>query len=274
MHKLIAGLTLAVSLAGCVADQSRDHPDRHVLDSAATEAEVYRHGSAGYEITEIFNTGDAADARRNRSGESRGLEASEFYTVEIAEDPLRPTILTPVGYVRRLQEDRGDLYIYEFYDGAWSRIGYMNAVGEVYAYTDGREQRLGRYELEGAARALYFAPSGYGYDSELQDAALVKAHSADVANAEPRGRGVHHRTHKSAPPVVVFTAKRAGETRLLGDSYNPQRFYERETDELNRLREARHGGYGQDEDYGGLKYKDGNPVKEDGTPMRPGDAGR
>jgi hypothetical protein len=274
MHKLIAGLSFAVVLTGCVADQRRDHPDRHVLDSSATEVEVYRHGSSGYEIAEIFNTGDVADARRDRSGTPLGLQANEFYTVEIAEDALRPTVLTPVGYVRRLQEDRGDLFIYEFYDGAWTRIGYMNERGELYAYRGGTELLLGRYELEGAARAMYYAPSGYGYDAVQQDDALVKAHVADVANAEPRGRGVYHRTHKSAPPIVVFTPKRAGEINLLGENYRRERFYENQTEELNRLREARHGGFGQDEDYGGLKYKDGNPVREDGTPMRPGDAGK
>jgi hypothetical protein len=121
---------------------------------------------------------------------------------------------------------------------------------------------------------LYFAASGYGYDSELQDSSIVRTHVKDVAGAEPAGRGVAHRTHRSSPPVVVFTPKRSGEVRLLGDSYARERYYERENEELNRLREENHGGVGQDEDYGGLHYKDGNPVNEDGTPMKPGDAAK
>jgi hypothetical protein len=274
MHKLTAGLVFAALLAGCVADQRRDHPNRHVLSTEATEAEVYRHGGAGYELAEIFNTGSVADARKDYSGGSHGLRANEFYTVEIAEDPLKPTVLTPVGYVRRLQEDRGDLFIYEFYDGAWNRIGYLNADGELYRYKGASEESLGRFEIEAATRTLYYAPSGYGYDSELQDRALVNMHDATVAGAEPRERGVHHRTHRTSPPVVVFTPKRSGEVRLLGDGYRRERFYERENEELNRIREANHGGHGVDEEYGGLKYKDGNPVKSDGTPMKPGDAGK
>jgi hypothetical protein len=72
----------------------------------------------------------------------------------------------------------------------------------------------------------------------------------------------------------VFTAKRAGEAAKLAEQYNDKAFYERENEKLNRIREANHGGYGQDEDYGGLKYKDGNPVRESGSPMKPGDAGK
>lgn len=274
MHKLIAGLMFVTLVAGCVADQGRDHPNRRVLSSEATEAEVYRHGGAGYELAEIFNTGSVAEARRDTSGAGRGLQINEFYTIEIAENPLQPQVLTPVGYVRRLQEDRSDFFFYEFYDGSWTRIAYLNADGALYRYDASGEEFLGRFEIEGATRTLFYAPSGYGYDPVLQDASIAGMHDKNVREADPEGRGVSHRTHRTSPPVVVFTPKRAGEIGLLGDRYNKDRFYERQNEELNRIREANHGGYGQDEDYGGLKYKDGNPVKEDGTPMRPGDANK
>lgn len=270
MKKLTAALLAVLVLGGCVADQGRDNPSRGSYEGLGIEVETERHGHQGQEIAELFYSGPIAEERRDYSGKSHGLQLNEFYTIEIAEDPLRPTVLTEVGYVRRLQEDRGNLFIYEFYDGAWQRIGYLNGQGDVYRYTGAREEYLGRYELDSAVRRMYNAPSGYGYDAELQDHALVNVRDPAYATAEPRARGVHHRTHKSAPPVVVYTPKRAGETRLLAERYEKERFDEREAERMKRLREANTGGFGEDDEYGGLRFKDGNPVDENDRPLRPG----
>ncbi|MCZ7606169.1 MAG: hypothetical protein M5U25_08855 [Planctomycetota bacterium] len=270
MNKLTAALLAALVLGGCVTDQGRDHPSRESYEGFDIEFENQRHGYHGQEIAELFNTGHIAEERKDYSGRSHGLELNEFYTVEIAEDPLRPTVLTSVGYIRRLQEDRGTLFIVEFYDGAWQRVGYMNPDGAVYRYSGAREDYLGRFELDAAVRRLYYAPSGYGYDAELQDRALVNLRDPAFATGEPRARGVHHRTHRSAPPVVVYTPKRSGEARLLAERYEKERFDEREAERLKRLREGQTGGYGEDDEYGGLRFKDGNPVDENGRPLRPG----
>jgi len=270
MQKLIPALFVCLMLAGCVGDQSRGNPDRDVLRGIDIEHEVELHGDSGQEIATLFNTGRIADARVDTSGNTMGLQLNQFYTIEIAEDPLRPTVLTAVGYIRRLEEDRGNLFSYEFYDGGWARIGYMNPEGAVYRYERQREEFVGRYDLDAAVRALYWAPSGYGYDSVLQDKSLVNLKDGDVASAEPRYRGVYHRSHNSAPPVVSFSLKRAGEAGLLAERYEKGRADETFDEKLNRLREGRTGGFGDDETYGGLQYKNGNPVDDNGRPLKPG----
>jgi hypothetical protein len=270
MHKLIAGAFVACMLAGCVTSQGRDNPSRVMLvteDQVRYEEE--RHGDVGLELAHLWNTGDVGDARRDYSGQSLGLQVNEFYQIEIAPNPLRPTILRSVGYVRRLKEDRGELFIYEFYDEAWKPVAYLGADGALFRHEGGREVYLGKFQMDDAVVALYPASSGYGYDGELQDDALVKTWDTEVASATPRARGVHHRTHSNAPPVVVYTQKRSGEAGLLAERYSKERAAQRDAEELARLREERHGGYGVDEEYGGLRYKDGNPVDDKGRPLYP-----
>lgn len=266
---VIATLLLMVMLTGCVAQQSRDNPDRDVFTGVDVEPYTYRHGEAGQEIAELFNTGDVYAAQQDYSGSSHGLRPNAFYTVSIAEDPLRPTVLTTVGYIRKLEEDRGDLFMYEFFDGAWLQIAYMGENGSLYRYDNGREELLGRFELDAAVRQLFQAENGYGYDSVLQDRAIVDAKNPDVNSAAPRGRGVYHRTHKSSPAVVVYTLKRSGEAGLLADRYTKERAEQRYAEEAQRLKQERTGGFGEDEDYGGLRYKDGNPVDENDRPLKP-----
>ena len=270
MFKLTAALFTSILMAGCVAEQGRDNPDRDVVRGIDGARATELHGSRGLEAAELFGTGPIADARNPMSGQSIGLQLNAFYAIEIAEDPLRPTVLTPVGYIRRLEEDRGSMFMYEFYDGAWSRVAYMNAEGGVYKYTGQSEEFLGRFELDTAVRELFWAPDGYGYDSEVQDKALVNLRDPNVGRAEPRYRGVYHRTHRAAPPVVAYTLKRAGETGALAGRYEKQRYDEREEDLLKRLREERTGRFGEDGNYGGLRYKNGNPVDENDRPLKPG----
>lgn len=268
MAKLIPALLVIVMLAGCVADQTRDNPSRDLFVGVDVEPYTYRHGDVGQEVAELFNTGGVLEARQDYSGASLGLRPNEFYTIDIAEDPLRPTVLMTVGYIRKIQEDRGDLFMYEIYNGAWLQIAYMGANGSLYRYDSGREELLGRFELESAIRHLFYSPSSYGYDPVLQDQAIVNAHDPDVSAAEPRARGVHHRPHRV--PVVNLTLHRSGEARALAERYTSERANERYAEEAARLHQERTGGFGDDEDYGGLRYKDGNPVDENGKPLKPG----
>ena len=271
MYKLMTGALAVALLAGCVTGQGRSHPGRDMsVSQAQVDYQQNLHGSSGRELARLWNTGEVAAARGDYSGESQGLQGNEFYQIEIAENPLRPTVLTPVGYVRMLKEDRGDLFIYEFYDESWRPIAFLGADGSLYRHDRGMEEYLGKHQLDDAVLTLYPAPGGYGYDGLLQDDALVKTWDNAVNSAEPRARGVFHRTHGNAPPVVVYTRKRSGEAALLADRYTSERTDERHTELLNRLREERHGGYGVDEEYGGLRYKDGNPVDENDRPLRPG----
>ena len=103
---VIATLLLVVTLTGCVAQQSRDNPDRDVFTGVDVEPYTYRHGEAGQEIAELFNTGSVYAAQQDYSGSSHGLRPNAFYTVSIAEDPLRPTVLTTVGHCRCPAENK------------------------------------------------------------------------------------------------------------------------------------------------------------------------
>ncbi|MCA8912354.1 MAG: hypothetical protein KDB82_11665 [Planctomycetes bacterium] len=270
MYKLIPALLVAVVLAGCTG-QTRDNPHRDTsLVGIDLEPYNYRHGDSGQEVAELFNTGGIKEARQDYTGNSLGLRPNAFYTIEIAENPLKPTVLSTVGYIRKLEEDRGNLFIYEIYDGAWLQIAYVGENGATYRYDSGKEQFLGRFEVEEAIRHLFHVSDGYGYDTVLQDRSIVNAHDPDVNSAEPRARGVYHRTHKSAPAVIFSRAYRTGEVQRLADRYSSERANERYAEEATRLHNDRTGGVGDDEDYGGLHYKDGNPVDENGHPLRPG----
>ncbi|MCL4730304.1 MAG: hypothetical protein KJ044_07730 [Planctomycetes bacterium] len=263
---------VAVLAAGCTGPQSRKARQDHGVSEDLLRQERARHGNAGAEIALLFNTGKIRDARADTSGRTQGLQGTEFFMVQIAPHPRQPTQLVKVGFARRVEEDRGKLYYYEFYDGAWNTIGLLMPGGELYRHVSGREELLGRYDLNGAVVRLYPAPSGYGYDQVAQDFAPSNMKDPEVAGGDSRSRGVFHTPHGTYPPVVVFTAYRAGEARKLADNWERTRHEESEALKLERLRERRHGGIGQDESYGGLDYKKGDPVDGDGKPLRPGGA--
>lgn len=265
-----AGLLL---LVGCTGPQSRkSRPDLGVSEDAVRR-ERARHGGAGTEIAYLFNTGEIKDARQDSSGASHGLRGTEFYMVQIAPNPRQPSQLVKVGFARKVMEDRSSLLYYEFYDGMWNSIAKLMPSSELYRYDGGRETLLGRYDLTGAVRRLYPAPSGYGYDAVAQDTTRARMSDPDVAGGDSRSRGVAHTPHSSAPPVVVFTLYRAGEAGALANNWERTRHAETEALKLERARERRHGGIGQDETYGGLPYKEGNPVDADGKPLRPASTG-
>lgn len=255
-------------LAGCTGSQSRDAYRTSSLDQSDVERETHLHGAAGYTVAELFYTGKIAEARGDFDGEDYGLQVHEFYLVEIAPDALQPDQVVEAGFVRKLLEDRGSLFYFEFFDRNWTKLGYLNAEGTLYVQHTGREVNAGKFQLSEAVRYLFPAESGYGYDTVLQDSSRVRAHDPAVGTLDPRGRGVEHRSHKSHPAIVSLKLYRAGEAASLADSrYSAQRFRDSEEAKLARLREARHGGIAQDEEYGGLQYKNGQPVDENGDPI-------
>lgn len=263
----------SVLLAGCTGSQSRkSRPDLGISDEVI-QRERARHGGAGTEIAYLFNTGEIKDARQDTSGASHGLRGTEFYQVQIAPDPRQPSQLVKVGFARKVEEDRGSLFYYEFYDGMWNSIAKLMSGGELYSYSGRGETLLGRFDLTGAVTRVYPAPSGYGYDQVGQDQVRGRMSDPDIAGLDSRGRSVYHTPHSSAPPVVVFTLYRSGEAGLLANTWERSKFEEAESIRLERQREKRHGGIGQDETYGGLSYKQGNPVDADGKPLRPASTG-
>jgi len=272
-YLLLLSLAAAAFVAGCAGPQSRASRTDHGVSSDLLLQERERHGGAGAEIALLFNSGRIRDERSDTSGKSYGLQGTEFFQIQIAPDPRQPTQLVKVGFARKVQEDRGNLYYYEFYNGGWDSIGKLMSGGELYRYDSGSENLLGRFDLNGAVFRLYRGPGGYGYDQLLQDQSRPRMSDPDIAGLDSRGRGVIHTPHGTYPPVVVFTMYRPGEVRQLGNTWDRTRFEEAEAIRLERLREKRHGGIGQDETYGGLPYRKGDPVDSDGNPLKPGSAG-
>lgn len=270
---IVMSLVAAALIGGCAGPQSRkSRPELGVTDEML-QRERSLHGGAGREIALLFNTGDIKEARDDMMGQGHGLRGTEFYMIQVAPNPAQPTQLVKVGFARKVAEDRSNFFYYEFYDDVWNSMGKLMPGGELYKYGAATETLLGRFDLNGAVARLYPAASGYGYDPVAQDQARVRMSNPDVAGLDSRGRAVHHTPHGSQPPVVVFTQYRGGEARLLGDNWDRTRFDEAEAIKLERLREKRHGGIGQDETYGGIQYKNGEPVDSNGKPLRPGSLG-
>ena len=260
--------TVAFVLPGCFGNQTRTAPENRPPEDMIHEEQA-RHGAMGYEIAEIWHDPTVKEGLADTSGEAFGFVPNEFYQIQIAPDPKQPTALVVAGYLKKVTEDRGAQYFYHFYSRNWERIAWLTPKGELYRFESGREEFIGRMQLTVAVNTLYPAPSGYGYDALLQDRSRVRADNPDVASAEPRARGVAHTTHSDAPPVIVYSLYRAGEAGHLAERAERKRFEDTEAERLKRLREARDAGIGQDESYGGLQYKNGNPVDAEGRPLRP-----
>lgn len=269
MRFVVAICALCVA-AGCVSDQSRAARPLEKLDRDMVAAETRRHGTAGYAIAELFQSDNIKDKMRDTSGKGKGLVGVEFFHVEIAPDPTQPTALKTAGYIRRLEEDRGTEMLYEFYDRFWTRLAILGAEGDLYRVDARGPSFVGRFQLEDAAKHIYNPPSGYGYDTVAQDKSRVRMWDPEVSSLDARTRGVFHRGHRSAPPVLVMTRLRATEASQLAGRYLPDRFNDRELEALNRLRTERLGDQGTEENYGGLQYKDGRPVDRFGNPLHRG----
>lgn len=263
-------LAAVLVLAGCVADQSRRARPSSDLDRDELRRQTALHGSAGYSVTELFSRGSFAEYRQDQVRASRGPQVQEFYHIQVALDPTNAAALSTAGYARKMQEEGAGLSYYEFYDSNWRRLAILGTDGDLYRVDGAELQNLGRFQPEGAAHELFQPPSAYGTDTLTQDRARVRGLDPDVASSDPVTRGVYHRSHRAAPPILTMTQMSGPEVGLLAARLEPGRFHDTEAARLARLREQRHGGHGQDEEYGGLTYKDGNPVDERGRPLHRG----
>ncbi|MDC1141717.1 hypothetical protein OAU50_01375 [Planctomycetota bacterium] len=270
MRRVVAFLTLGLLLAGCGASQTRgDYPDK--VDNEVVNRESALHGAAaGFEIATIFESDQIRKKRMNYQGKARGLSVAEFWRVEIAKDPHKPSTLSQVGFFHLLREEEGTNFVYEFFNGDWDRIAYLMPSGDLYSFQSSKQNNLGKFQLESAIQKLFPAPNGYGYDPYLQDRLSVKHHDVEVASLDSDSRGVKHIDHKSRPAVWVYTPLKGGEAIDVAEQFRKNRAYEGYDMIKKRLLEKKTGDYGNDE-YGGLDYKDGHPVDENGRKLKPGD---
>jgi len=265
---VLAAICAAVLLSGCVGNQSRDSREDISQDRIIRERQL--HGPAGQTIARIFTSDEFEDIFRDTSGRDRGMQLVDFYYIQMAEDPLNPHVLSIVGYIRQLEHDGDGTMFYEFYDDNWLRVALLDRRGNLFHIASGEEIHMGRHQLDGAAHALFNPQTGYGYDRLQQDRAGVRMWDPQVSSMDPASRGAFHRRHRDAPAVLVLSRARAGEAAQLAERFRPDRFEEGENIRLQRIREDRHGGIGQDGRYGGLHYRDGNPVDDNDRPMRRG----
>jgi hypothetical protein len=265
MFKLLPAVVAVLCLSACATDLSR--PPEGELTTAAARS-VALHGPAGHEIETLFHAPRVRESMRDSTGANRGFEVVEFHTVEIAPDPLQPTALRLVGYIRKLREDRAELHFHEFHDRHWNRVGLMGPLGDLYRLRGGQAEHLGRHQLEAAARILFPAPGGYGSDLESQYLSRVRMHDPDVASADPRARGLHFRTHSAAPAVVVVTERSTPEVALHAELMARRRVRERDA-ALAERRLAERYGVIEDGFYGGIEFRNGQPVDERGRVLGP-----
>ncbi len=260
------GCMLAV-LSSCGVDQSRRAWPASSVDRDVVDRYIETHGEAGYDVYVLFHSDNIAEKMRDTSGRAPGLRAVEFYHVQIAPDPLNPMALQTAGYVRKLARDGGSVFLHEFYDTNWLRIAVLGMQGDLYRVDGNGDLHVGRFQLEAAAEELYDPPSGYGYDRLAQDRARLRLWDPEVAGQDARARGVHHRSHSAAPPVLVMNRLSYVELGALANRFSPARYNDSQLELYNRLRERRDGGEGRDDEYGGLQYRDGNPIDDKGRPL-------
>jgi hypothetical protein len=266
-----AGLLLLVSglVGGCFADQSRTARE-DITDAERFEEDRRLHGTAGREINAVFASDHFREVMDVMRGEGHGLQLVAFHYIQVAKDPTRPMDLSIVGYVRELREERDSMRLYEIFDQEWSLLAILDGRGNLFHVATGEEKHLGRHQLEGAAFMLFDPPGGYGSDRLAQDQAAVRMWDPEVRAAQPRDRGVFHRGHSDAPPVLLVTEVRAEAIGDLAERFNRERADEQHNLRLQAMREARRGDVGEDEFFGGLEWRGGNPVDEHGNPMRRG----
>ena len=263
-----AAALISMLAAGCGTDQSRTRGRAY----GETPPDVMVHGRrAGGEVSEFFGKDSTRDKLDPMLGDDRGFIVTMLYLVEIAPEATDPTVLERVGYVRKLEEDRGEAYMFEFHDVNGNRIGWLTPRGELYRHQRATREFVGAYQIEDAAKLLYRPPTGYGYDAVKSDISRGRMDDPEVVEKSPEQRGVIHRTHRSYPPVIVLTLLDPGEAKRHGDGFAKEIAAARTEERINRLREE---AKPEDGEYGGLEFKDGNPVDENGKPLKPGDTGK
>jgi hypothetical protein len=279
---LIALCSLGL-LAGCSAPQGRGPGDEEAYRTEA-EREAYLHGNPGYTIARTYDKAEFRDKMRAEPAlESVAVE--EFFTVRVVRDQQRRDILTDTGFARRKIDHQSGAYFYEFFDTSWTLIGYLNDRGELFVTNDkGKAESRGRFQVDDALILIYGARGGFSYDLSTYDDSRAKAAvvetgegdttAADIRSRAPRDRGVFLRTARESGPVVELRRYRPLEIRALADNYRKDRFDANKEEELKQLRAARRGTEAPDGTYGGIEFKDGQPVDANGKPINRGDAGK
>ncbi len=270
--RLIVVCALSLAAAGCgMPDQSR-MPRSGSLDRETLDRSIHRHGRGGLEVERYFNSPAVKERMDPLLGRSLGYMLTEFFTVRIARDPTRRDLLSLVGYVTRMQEERRGESLYEFYDSDWSRVAWMNPRGELFGYgaRAGEKVHHGNFDFEDAARVIFQPRSGYGYDAEKPDLSRMRAFDPEVMGDTPRGRGIILRQHRGNEPRIEVRPADSTELFKLRRELEAHRFNARADAELEEWRKYIRGE-NVNGPVGGIMFQDGQPVDDQGRPIRRGD---
>jgi hypothetical protein len=279
---LTALVALSALAAGCSAPQGRSGDNDSF--SSSVERDTYLHGTRGYTISRTYNK---AEFREKMAAEPQAdnVLVEEFFTVRVLRDHNRRDLLTDSGYARRRLDRESGAHFYEFFDLGWKLIAYLDARGELHVpNAAGKSEALGRYQVDDALILVYGARGGFTYDQSQYDesrakAAVVESGEGDTTAAElrsrsPRERGVYLRAARENGPVVELRRYRPVEIAALADGFRKERFDANKEEELKQLRAARRGTEAPDGSYGGLEFKDGQPVDANGNPIARGSAAK
>lgn len=275
------GAALCALLAGCSTSQARatgaDEPSRDLV-----ELQTRAHGNHGYAIARAFNS---ESFRENMKSDlvDETVVVDEFYTVRVARDLTRRDVLTDAGYSRRRFDRESKAHFYEFFDTGWKLLAYLDTHGQLFVVnSSGKGSSRGTYQVDDALILVYQARNGFSYDVSGYDQARAKSafvnpddkDSEDMRSRSPRERGIFLRGQRENAPVVEMRRYRGLEAGVFAESFQKERFDARKAEELRQLREQRRGTEAGDGTYGGLEFKDGQPVGPDGQPLKRGDAGK
>ena len=279
---LTALVALSALAVGCSAPQGRSGDNDSF--SSSVERDTYLHGTRGYSISRTYNK---AEFREKMAAEPQAdsVLVEEFFTVRVLRDHNRRDQLTDSGYARRRLDRESGAHFYEFFDLGWKLIAYLDARGELHVpNATGKSEALGRYQVDDALILVYGARGGFTYDQSQYDESRAKAAvvesgegdttAADLRSRSPRERGVYLRAARENGPVVELRRYRPVEIAALADSFRKDRFDANKEEELKQLRAARRGTESPDGSYGGLEFKDGQPVDANGKPIARGSAAK
>lgn len=276
LHLLAA--SLCALACGCSTSQSRGNAD--AAFDASVERETYLHGTRGYAIARTYNK---ADFRQKMAPEAQpdNVLVEEFFTVRVCRDHARRDILTDAGYARRRLDRDSGARLFEFFDTQWKLIGWLDGRGELHVPdARGKAQALGRYQVDDAVIEVYAARGGFTYDLSTYDISRAKAavvdagegdaEAADLRSRSPRDRGVYLRAARENGPVIELRRYQPLEIAAYAEGFRKDTFDAAKEAELQQLRAQRRGTEAPDGSYGGLQFKDGQPVDNEGRPLRRG----
>ncbi|MCC6574494.1 MAG: hypothetical protein IT462_11960 [Planctomycetes bacterium] len=262
----------ALILGGCAVGNQARSATAGGIDRSEAELSIYRHGRNGLEVERYYAGAEMQNRIDPLRGQTRGYIETEFYTVHIAKDPTKRDVMTLVGYMRRIEEERRGEFLFEFYDDAWDRIAWMNPRGELYTYgiRAGEVVHEGNYQIETAAAVVYKPRSGYGYDAVTPDLKRTQGLDPDVVGTNPAARGVVIRQHRGHEPKIEVRQVPSSEAAKLRTALEANIFNSSNEIALEELRKATRGEK-VDGPMGGIEFKDRQPVDANGRPIQRGD---